>query len=722
MGSKISEVSIIFTASGTDQVIAQIQQVNKSQESLVQGAKKVGSGTQAGFNPADNALTEFGKKWQGVVAAATTAAVPIMAAIGAIKKTVEFSREGAELQYLEGRFGALAGSIGTTSTAMMNDLRAATRGMMSDSELMRGATDLMALGLVSTREEAVRLTSVVGSLGWNMDQLTMSITNETTRRLDTLGLSVESVKNRYEELKDSGIEGQRAMMLAITEAGESMIELGGHVADSPLGQWKELESARSTYFDNLKKDLADGMSWWAEFWTAQYKQANSENLYKDLLKQAKEYGLEVKNLPSPYVGNDGREGAFYDEATGATTIAVYDYEAGEQQIIVLTEMIDAHERGIAAQKEFSANMAAGYKAMTDYANGINPVYGEIKSSIEGVFTSSSQMSETFMSDWTAMSQMARDYDSALKQIAENDKNIEQLNRIIGGTATEFNGTKMSVEEAKAKLEELLGVGDDLQAMFDNIAKEMTLSMLQSTFSVDGYSRAEIDALLNYMIDAGMITAEAAEMMKKNYISAVEDANKVELETKIGEIRADYGEYLNGAEYVNGKIIDPKTGEIIADLTKYRAGLDEVARTKFDDMIIKLIVDASEVEDYEPSRKTGYVDYQIGSVSTYTIPNYNIATTRAIGGPVYPNQPYIWQEPGREGELLIPERYGRVMSSVEVVQAMRDALIGGSGAGGNRGSDQQVVNNYYYNYNLTMPTSSNPADVAMAFELMQALGG
>lgn len=686
MGSKISEVSIIFTASGTDQVIAQIQQITKSQEGLEQGAKKAGSGTQKGFNPANNALTEFGKKWQGVVAAATTAAVPIMATIGAIKKMVEFSREGAELQYLEGRFGSLAGTIGTTSTALMYDLRAATRGMMSDSELMRGATDLMALGLVSTREEAVRLTSVVGSLGWNMDQLTLSITNETTRRLDTLGLSVESVKNRYEELKDSGIEGQRAMMLAITEAGEAMIELGGHVADSPLGSWKSLESSRSTFFDNLKKDLADGMSWWAEFWDAQYKQANSEHLYKELLKQAKEYGMEVKNLPSPYVGNEGKSGAFYDEATGTTTYAVYDLEAGEGAIKTLTEMIDAHERAIASEKEFSASMAAGHKAMSDYANGIMPVIDAFdKASITALMAAgdyeklasvlgvTTEEAKRMTSEWEKHEKMFSQLEG-IKSLEGNYNGIIDLaykytNILADITEQETImannpiGSK-KYEEAKGKVEALKGSMADL-------ANRVTLDMFQATIAIGGVTAAELSAYMQMAVDMGLMSEEGAQAAIDAYGKAIET--------------------------INGYKIDEKTGNVNIDAVSAFATLDLLQQYSLLDKEQRVFVTTY----YGTSH--GYDPYE----------NYG---NNAIGGAVYPNRPYIWQEPGREGELLIPERYGRVMSATEVSQMLRDALTPRRESGGVRG--EQVVNNNYY-YNLTMPTSSSPADVRAAFELMEA---
>jgi len=90
---------------------------------------------------------------------------------------------------------------------------------------------------------------------------------------------------------------------------------------------------------------------------------------------------------------------------------------------------------------------------------------------------------------------------------------------------------------------------------------------------------------------------------------------------------------------------------------------------------------------------------------------------ALGGAVYPGQEYMWQEQGREGELFIPEKYGRVMNQAEVAQLLREAFTSDKPTA--RGSNQRepVINNYYYS--LTMPTTSNPADVRTAFELMEA---
>jgi hypothetical protein len=70
-------------------------------------------------------------------------------------------------------------------------------------------------------------------------------------------------------------------------------------------------------------------------------------------------------------------------------------------------------------------------------------------------------------------------------------------------------------------------------------------------------------------------------------------------------------------------------------------------------------------------------------------------------------------------MLIPSQYGRVLSNHEVAQVMREAIAGG-GDKGSKSDKPSVTTNYYYT--LNMPTSNNPADVGMAFDLMKSLGG
>ena len=123
---------------------------------------------------AEKGVKGFGSSLSSIIgtAALVTGAV---AAVGlAIREVYEDLKEGAQLEYAQTKFDNLAESIGTVSDALLIDLREATRGTVSDAELVAGAANFMALGLADTHEEVVRLTTVAGALGMNMNQLVLT--------------------------------------------------------------------------------------------------------------------------------------------------------------------------------------------------------------------------------------------------------------------------------------------------------------------------------------------------------------------------------------------------------------------------------------------------------------------------------------------------------------------------------------------------------------------
>ena len=166
-------------------------------------------------------LGEEGKKAEGGVkglgaalggawttALATAAAI---AAVGAaIGKTYEIAKEGAELEYAEDRFNNLAIAAGTAADVLLGDMREATKGMMSDAELVASGADLMALGLAKSHDEVVRLTSVAGALNMNMNQLVLTLTNQTTMRFDALGVSVDGFQEKVKALEAAGLSANDA--------------------------------------------------------------------------------------------------------------------------------------------------------------------------------------------------------------------------------------------------------------------------------------------------------------------------------------------------------------------------------------------------------------------------------------------------------------------------------------------------------------------------------
>lgn len=136
-------------------------------------------------------------------------------------------REGAQVQTTALRFDKLSASIGTTADTMLGRLREATKGMMSDMDLMSSASQIMSLRLADNEDQVIRLATVVGTLGWDMQQVILTFANMSTMRLDALGLSVSEVKDKAKELEAAGMSAQEAFKEAVILAGEARLDVGG---------------------------------------------------------------------------------------------------------------------------------------------------------------------------------------------------------------------------------------------------------------------------------------------------------------------------------------------------------------------------------------------------------------------------------------------------------------------------------------------------------------
>lgn len=162
-------------------------------------------------------------------------------------------RAGAELQTTTERFGKLAASIGTTADTMLGKLREATKGMISDAELMASASGIVSLRLAENEDQVVRLATVVGTLGWDMQQVILTFANLSTMRLDALGLSVEEVKNKQKELMEQGMSTAAAFKEAVIQAGEARLDVGG-VSDAEAA-FKRAETAVANFKNAVLENI-----------------------------------------------------------------------------------------------------------------------------------------------------------------------------------------------------------------------------------------------------------------------------------------------------------------------------------------------------------------------------------------------------------------------------------------------------------------------------------
>jgi len=165
-------------------------------------------------------------------------------------------------------------------------------------------------------------------------------------------------------------------------------------------------------------------------------------------------------------------------------------------------------------------------------------------------------------------------------------------------------------------------------------------------------------------------------------------------------------YGNAIKTINEYEIDEKTGNVSIDAVAAFVTLDLLQQYQLLDKEQRVFV-----KTYYDSGSDNYWE------------------DKAVGGPVTSGQQYNWQEYGYRGEVFVPSADGFILSRADAERALARALYGGesaidpeaigkavakalSGITGNKQGGGNV-------YNLTMPTSSNPADVRTAFELMEA---
>lgn len=250
-------IDFIYKGGGAEQAQAALGKLSNA-------GKAVGQSISSGTAQATGALNGLLSTGKALGQVWTDLATPVNQSLEIFQKVgqtaqqaYQFISEGTQLALTEERFDRLAASIGTTADALMGDLRAATRGTVSDMQLLEGASSLINLGLAKNSDEAVRLGTLIGKLGWDMNQVTLTIANQSTMRLDALGLSVEAVKGRVDDFKASGMAADEAFKWALIEAGEEKLALLGDSAETAAGKLKILETNAKNFGDSFKRTFGE---------------------------------------------------------------------------------------------------------------------------------------------------------------------------------------------------------------------------------------------------------------------------------------------------------------------------------------------------------------------------------------------------------------------------------------------------------------------------------
>lgn len=650
-----------------------ISALNKASGDISKVKKDIeGLGT-AGKN-AEGGLKAVGAGLSAAWQVGLSAAAAIGAAAGAVKLLSDAAQEGAAFQRMEEASGSLADSLGADMDAIMEALRGASQGMVSDFDLMQAASRAMMLGVSADAGQLSQLMEVAAIRGRAMGLSTTQAFNDIVTGigraspliLDNLGIVVDA-EARYEAYADSvgktaeelsKAEKTQALLNGVLESSKGLLEATGGLAVDNAGKWEQLSAAQKNYFDAVKSDIADGMSWWAEYWAAVFNDKADVKKSREIWEQARDMMLITAEMQAAYDaavrGGQSDYTFFLDNAAMIATL--------ENQIKRATEGTDDFAT---SNYELAGGASAATAAIAKQVAEQNALNAEMErqAKIQAELADVTSLTKNF----SGMISLAKQYDKTLEDIVEQETIM--ANNPIGSE---------KYDEAKAKV-------DALKQSMSDLANQVVLDMFQATISIGGVTEAEANAYFKLAADMSLISNEAAA-----YAMAV------------------YGEAIG---YINDLAIDDKTGNVILE------------------------VDSSEPDNYQPPTKRMLVEAYLDT-SRISGGGYNAVTPNfeAVGGNVYAGNPYGWQEYGYRGELFVPSQDGYILSRAEAERALARAIVDGKSGGSEIDYERlasvlsRVVNNTGSQkggntYNLNVQGGGSPSkDVAATFDLLRAYGG
>jgi len=352
-----------------------------------------------------------------------------------------------------------------------------------------------------------------------------------------------------------------------------------------------------------------------------------------------------------------------------------------------------------------------------------------------------------------MIRFAKSYDDIMGEIAATEAELAKM--------PYWKQVGKAGDEAKEKIK-------GLKAELSDMANQVTLDMFQATIAIGGVTETEMQAYFAMAEQMGIISHDAAQAAIAAYNEAVAAVSGASLDAKgnytvdASQAYAALNQLVNDFEYINGMItfevyyknktggalLPPTTsaGDIFgipkvvsstieATVTPTWAKTDFFTKSievpaaistfdtsSYDDwqpadkpFISAATLDSSEVDAWTPPTKYGKVVY----LPSGSVPQDG----RAIGGPVYPDNTYLWQEPNREGELFVPEQYGRVMNNHQVAQMLRDAMfISPTGAARAGGGAVSTDNSRHFSYTINAMYKQEPVlTLSQHLKILSTLG-
>ncbi len=423
----------------------------------------------------------------------------------------DLAKEGAGIQRANERLERMAATINSTADSITTRLQAATGGIVSNAELTASALQIISLGLAQNEDDVIRLGTVVAGLGLDMQQVILTFANNSIMRLDALGLSVDGVRQRAQELEAQGFDANKAFDTAVLEQLEGRLQtLQGGVQDN-ASAIQEFSAGITNATDRVKVFLAEGLTPWMRLLNGEYSAAvrnaalegvrNAESIAgmgeagQKAAESAQEYLAQLEALRTGI----GRNAEAFNEAQ--------DDVKGFGEAVIQALDIQTVDEFVAAMKTISGE--SGWRA----TEGFTALYYSITA-----FDTAASTAEVSA---RALAAQAAELDARQRELYES--------AVLSSRAQyEQSSAFQAAQESAAGYVGVSGEAIALMQRYPDIVREMTAAMAEQR-EVNRQLQAEFNAgITSYLqgADAADFYVEALDQFGEIIPSAEFDTQKL----------------------------------------------------------------------------------------------------------------------------------------------------------------------------------------------------
>lgn len=581
--------------------------------------------------------------------------------------------------------------------AQTNVVKSATAA--STAQTNANNSTLQSLGAVASK--VIGVTSLVTGF-MKVGEFVGSTVDDWTKYADsmrlsaqTAGITVEEMSKMVQAADDFRVpveKMQSAMEMALKNGFVPTINNLAILSDQLLATEDPAERAAKAA-DIFGKSYADMMPLLLAGSGAirDATSAVSDNLVvtKDSAEQAKEYRDQLDALGDAWQGLKNNAGKvflpLFISIVTTMTNALDTGDGGRAQADALFKIQEAYATGSIEKEQYLQLTRDLYNGFIDEASAVTTVDNAVTEHNKTMSVANDANGELVMklfnstNSWDEFSEAARKSGVYLGMLDEETYNAEK--GITSLTSVTDDWTNANYEmgySASDTAGRIIQVGDSMQKTLDDIEAVTTAYEKQKKVLEEGLTNAQInlnmsittfregvaDSLVKGLTDAGLKGEEMIERLQLiDQYAGTNYTTQYKMELAIPDLLKTLienpGAFADSMASFDGVFLPLQQGVIESQalVTELQGQLDALEKTY--QVTVDIIVNGG-----LPKLPGDKWSFQTGTG----------ATAQAVGGPVYPGQTYAWNESGREGELLIPSQYGRVLSNREVSQVIRDAEL------------------------------------------------